>query len=49
MDMLTDSAGIRMVIHNQTDMAFPEDKGISINPGAKTFIGISKVGSKIYM
>ena len=40
---LADSAGLRVLVHNQTYMPFPEDDGISIAPGTKTSIGVNKV------
>ena len=49
MELLTDSAGIRLMIHNQTSMPFPEDQGLSVRPGTKTFVGIKKVGINSYI
>ncbi len=43
MAMLTDAAGIRLMIHNQSVMPFPEDLGLSIRPGTKTFVGMKRV------
>ena len=42
--MLSDAAGVRVIVHNQTEMAFPEDAGFSVNPGHKTSVALSKVG-----
>ena len=42
-ESLSDSAGVRVVVHNQTQMPFPEDDGISVNPGTKTAVGIRMV------
>ncbi|KAI0236559.1 Amiloride-sensitive sodium channel subunit alpha [Lamellibrachia satsuma] len=39
-ESLSDAAGVILVVHNQTSMPFPEDDGISISPGTKTFIGL---------
>ena len=44
---LSDGAGIRVVLHNNTYMPFPEDNGVSIMPGTKTSIGIRKVRGPI--
>ena len=38
-----DSAGLRIVIHPQSTMAFPEDGGITISPGHYTSIAIRQV------
>ena len=40
---LTDGAGIRVVVHNQTDMPFPEDESVAVSPGTLTYIGASLV------
>ena len=40
---LSDAAGVRLVVHNQTSMPFPEDDGINISPGTKTFVGLRRV------
>ena len=40
---IADAAGIRLVIHNQMDMPFPEDDGVNITPGTQTSVGIRKV------
>ena len=40
---IADGAGIRLVIHNQTDMPLPNEQGINIQPGTKTSIGLTKV------
>ena len=36
-------AGVRFMVHNQTDMPFPEDKGSNVTPGTETFIGMRRV------
>ncbi|XP_038078279.1 amiloride-sensitive sodium channel subunit beta-like isoform X2 [Patiria miniata] len=36
-------AGVRIMVHNQTDMPFPEDKGANVAPGTESFIGIFRV------
>lgn len=38
-----DSAGLRLVIHNQRKMPFPEDEGVTVSPGHYTSIGIKQV------
>jgi len=38
-----DSAGLRLVIHPQGAMAFPEDEGVTISPGHFTSVAIKKV------
>ena len=40
---LTEGAGIRVVVHNQTDMPFPEDESITVSPGTLTYIGAKLV------
>ncbi len=40
---LENGAGVRICIHNQSNMPFPEDEGINIAPGRETFIGVHKV------
>ena len=38
-----DTAGIRLVVHPQTRMPFPEDEGITVSPGHSTSIGVRQV------
>ena len=38
-----DMAGIRMVVHEQGSMPFPEDEGLALNPGQSTSIGLRQV------
>ena len=38
-----DTAGMRMVVHPQYRMPFPEDEGIMISPGMSTQVGIKEV------
>jgi len=45
---LTDGAGIRVVVHNQTDMPFPEDESVAVSPGTLTYIGASLVNQFSY-
>ncbi|XP_071981568.1 epithelial sodium channel subunit gamma-like [Engystomops pustulosus] len=40
---MTHSAGIRLLIHDQAQMPFPEDEGVNVPPGAETDIGMMKV------
>ena len=42
-ESLSDAAGVRVVVHNQSMMPFPEDDGFSVSPGTKTTVGIRKV------
>lgn len=42
--ILTEAVGARVVIHNQTDMPFPEQNGISLTTGTLVNVGIKKVG-----
>ncbi|KAK2160274.1 hypothetical protein LSH36_137g07058 [Paralvinella palmiformis] len=42
-DVIGDTAGVRMVIHPQNRMPFPEDEGITISPGRATSVGIRQV------
>lgn len=34
------AAGLRVSIHDQQTMPFPEDNGISIQPGTETSVGV---------
>ena len=38
-----DTAGLRMVVHPQTRMPFPEDEGITVSPGRATSVAIKQV------
>lgn len=40
---IQESSGIRVTIHEQNKMPFPEDEGLSVQPGALTSVGIRKV------
>ena len=40
-----DTAAIRLVVHPQKQMPFPEDEGFNISPGFSTSIGIKQVDS----
>ncbi|KAM5146528.1 epithelial sodium channel subunit gamma-like [Mantella aurantiaca] len=40
---MTHAAGIRLLIHDQSQMPFPEDEGVNVPPGAETDIGMMKV------
>ncbi|KAK2158620.1 hypothetical protein NP493_1781g00014 [Ridgeia piscesae] len=39
---VSDAAGVRLVVHDQTSMPFPEDDGVSSAPGSKTFVGVRR-------
>ena len=41
--LLTPAAGVRLVVHDQNEMPFPEDDGISIAPGLDTSVALKKV------
>ncbi|XP_041354351.1 amiloride-sensitive sodium channel subunit gamma-like isoform X2 [Gigantopelta aegis] len=43
---LSPDAGIKLVIHNQSYMPFPEDDGFVVAPGTKTAIGLTLVDLK---
>ena len=38
-----ESAGVRVVVHPQSRMPFPQDEGIVVGPGVLTSIGIRQV------
>ena len=40
---VSDSAGLRLAVHDQRSMPFPEDEGVSLGPGTKTFVGVKRV------
>ena len=40
-----DIAGIKLVIHAQRTMPFPEDEGIILSPGHATSVGIRQVSA----
>ncbi len=40
---LAEAAGVRVVVHPQRSMPFPEDEGISVSPGEMTYVGITQV------
>ncbi|XP_064627110.1 amiloride-sensitive sodium channel subunit gamma-like [Lineus longissimus] len=40
---VADSAGIKVIVHNQDVMPFPQDHGLLVAPGFQTQIGIRKV------
>ena len=40
---VSDSAGLRIIIHDQNEMPFPDDRGYNLSPGMKTSIGMDKV------
>ena len=37
------AAGVRVLVHDQNAMPFPEDSAISVPTGQETFIGVNKV------
>lgn len=40
---LADTAGVRLVVHPQTSMPFPEDDGVTIAPGTSTSVSLTLV------
>ena len=42
-DSLGEEAGMRVTIHPQDRMPFPEDDGILVKPGTLTSVGVRKV------
>ncbi|XP_070580901.1 amiloride-sensitive sodium channel subunit alpha-like [Ptychodera flava] len=40
---VTESAGVRVLVHPQSIMPFPEDNGFSISPGRESSVGLRKV------
>ena len=41
---LTESAGMKVLVHNANHMPFPEDQGVTVAPGELTSIGVLLVG-----
>ena len=39
------AAGVRVVVHDQVKMPFPEEEGVLAQPGFMTSIGVQKVRS----
>ena len=44
---ITAKAGVRVVIHPQTQFPFPEDVGVDVSVGMSTSIGLKKVYLKL--
>ena len=45
LSVLSNAAGVRVLVHNANQQAFPEDSdGINVMPGRKTSISVRKVG-----
>ncbi len=40
---LAQMAGVRVVVHPQERMPFPEDEGLSVPPGTITYVGVRMV------
>ena len=36
-------AGLRVKVHPQNEMPFPEDEGLNVSPGTEAFISLRKV------
>ena len=45
---IADGAGVRVVIHDQSEMPLPEENGFNVKPGSKTSIEISKVDPDLF-
>lgn len=45
---IQEGAGVRVDIHSQKEMSFPEDNGVNVAPGAEAFISVAKVGMRPY-
>ena len=45
---MTDTTGLKVVIHHQNDMPFPFDEGIIVSPGFTTEIAISRVRNHVF-
>ena len=45
---VVDTAGVRLVVHPQSRMPFPEDEGVTVSPGRSTSIGLKQVTSCFY-
>lgn len=43
MTNVSTAAGLRVVLHGQGKMPFPEDEGVNIPPGQESDIGVVKV------
>ncbi len=46
---LAEAAGVRIVVHPQATMPFPEDEGLSIGPGQLSYVGIKFVSRSRYL
>ena len=44
---ITQSAGVRVLIHGHKEMPFPDEAGVSIEPGKSTEIGVQRVSIPI--
>lgn len=44
-----DTSGVRVVVHPQRRMSFPEDDGINVSPGYFSSIAIKKVVHEILL
>ena len=43
------AAGVRVLVHDQNAMPFPEDSAISVPTGQETFIGVNRVCFTFYL
>ena len=44
---IRESLGFRVVVHDQTQVPFPEDQGFNISPGYHSMLGIRKVRGRL--
>ena len=44
---VADSAGLRVVVHDQSQMPFPEYESLAVGPGQATYIGVTMVRSRV--
>ena len=49
MSELTESAGLRVLVHPQTSMPFPLDEGMSVSAGELTYYAVRKVVYKAHI
>ena len=47
LSQLSQAAGVKVVVHPQGQMPFPNEEGFFASPGHSTAIGLSKVGEAL--
>ena len=45
---VSQSAGVRVVIHNASEIAFPQDVGFSVRPGSETYVALKRVSHTFF-